>query len=227
MKTYLLAAVAALSLVSAAQGQETDTSQTIRLRYTDAKSITNAVKTIAGIDELTCDFKHNSITVRGSEKAVATYASQIRLADVLPTLYRVKARLVRCTVDKNGKSIETILQEPIVTGAAGQAAMISVIGVEGGYSLEITPNTDSYQNVSLAVEVRELGEQGEVVKSGKTTRRIALGQTVRITGMTDATDKSLRRSVQQGQIVTGRGEYTGYYVDVTPTMESPGGSATL
>ncbi|MCW3094998.1 MAG: hypothetical protein JWL77_616 [Chthonomonadaceae bacterium] len=88
----------------------------------------------------------------------------------------------------------------------------------------MTPHQTGSKTVQLTMAVQELVGEGQVVLSGKNARRVKLGETVRIVGMTNAADNSLHRAAQRGEIVTNRGEYTGYYVEVKPTLEAPTGT---
>lgn len=135
--------------------------------------------------------------------------------------YHIEMRLVRYQVDAQGKATETVVITPSVLQKDNSGATVTVIQGEGGYTLLVTPHHDTDSTVMLNVEVRELGEQGEVVRSGKNVRSIKLGESVHITGMTDATDKALRRAVMRGEIVTDHGAYSGYYVEVKATLIKP------
>ena len=142
-------------------------------------------------------------------------------ADAQTAAYRIEMRLVRYQVDAQGKVTETVVMTPSVFDKDNSAATVTVKQEESGYTLLVTPRHDTDSSVMMNVEVRELGEQGEVVRSGKNVRSVKLGEAVHITGMTDATDKALRRAVMRGEIVTDRGAYSGYYVEVKTTLVKP------
>lgn len=88
----------------------------------------------------------------------------------------------------------------------------------------VTPEPGGDKAVTVTAQVLELGEQGEVISAGKNVLSVPFGQATRVTGLTEAADKPLRRAVQQGEIVTDRGAYTGCYVEVTPTITNPPGA---
>jgi hypothetical protein len=222
MKLYLLSALAALSLAPFAYAKSATISRTTQLQHIVAQEIPTQIKSASSLDQLTVNFQNNSVTASGSPEAVAAFEKELHAADVEPAEYRVVLRFVRYHVDEFGNSVETELSGPdITTTNTVQASMTVTTPGYGGYTWLFTPEKDGDGTVKLTVEVQETGEQGEIVSDGKNTQSVPLGKMVRITGMTDATDKPLRRAVQQGQIVLDHGEYTGYYVDVTPTIVSP------
>jgi len=151
---------------------------------------------------------------RGDDAAPVAPASQT-------AAYRIEMRLVRYQVDAQGKVTESVVTTPTVLDKDNSAATVTVMQGESGYTLLVTPHHETDGTVMMTVEVRELGEQGEVVRSGKNVRSIKVGEAVHITGMTDATDKALRRAVMRGEIVTDHGAYTGYYVEVKTTLVKP------
>ncbi|MCW3053633.1 MAG: Regulatory sensor-transducer, BlaR1/MecR1 family [Chthonomonadales bacterium] len=151
---------------------------------------------------------------RGGDTAPIAAAAQT-------ATYHIEMRLVRYQVDAQGKVTETVVTTPSVLQKDNSGATVTMMQGEGGYTLLVTPRHDTDSTVMLSLEVRELGEQGEVVHSGKNVRSIKLGEAVHITGMTDATDKALRRAVMRGEIVTDHGAYTGYYVEVKTTLIKP------
>lgn len=218
MKYCWLGVCALLSLVPAAYGQGTSATETIPLKYLAPQNVAASIKTPQGIANLTCDFSTNSVTVLGSPQAVAAFKAELQKADVPQTTHQTEMRFIRCHVDAHGKYTEEIVSKPMLRGLEGYPATLSVMSGQSGYTFQVTPTQDTDKTVLLTVEVRELGEQGEIIQSGKNTRRVMLGETVRFTGMTEATDKELRRAVQQGKVVVNRGEYTGYYVEVKPTI---------
>ncbi|MCW3062777.1 MAG: hypothetical protein JWQ02_4598 [Capsulimonas sp.] len=219
MRRHLLPIFALLTLAPFAHGQGPTVSETTVLQNILAQDVPMHIKSAQKLDELTCNFHDNSVIARGSEQAVAEFEKELHANDVQPGQYRLTMNLVRYHVDKNGKSVEKVIQAPTMTVTDKAGGSISV-GRQGqdGYAIKVIPESAPNNAVSLTVEVQELGEQGEVMNSGKNTLLAPLGKTVHITGMTDAKDKPLRRAVQKGEIVTDRGEYTGYYVEVTPTI---------
>ncbi len=218
-------AVAALAVVSVAQGQTPPVSATIPLKYLEARAVPATVKTVEGIDQVTIHNRDNSITVRGSQAAVAAYRAEVEKTDVPPIMHIVKMRLVRYDVDTHGKVSERVEQAPIVSGMDGKPATLSTFRDLSGFILTVTPTQNTDKTVTLAVEVREQGDAGEIVQSGKSTRIVKVGEAVRVTGMTTATAPALRRAAQRGEIVTNSGvAYSGYYVEVQAAAQ-PSGSA--
>lgn len=225
MKRPLLTAFVACALAPAAYGQEALVSETIPLRYITAQSVPGVVTKMQGVEQFTCNLKENSVTVRGSRKAVDTFKTELQAADVQAPTYRIAMRVVRYHVDEQGKRTDTVLFTPTILDLDKMAAECKIAQEGGsGYSVQITPRRETDKTVLLTVEVQELGEQGEVTRSGKNAQSVTLGETTRIVGMTDATDKALRRAVQRGEVVQNRGAYTGYYVEVTPTLQAPSGA---
>lgn len=205
---------AAIALVSVAYGQTPSVSETIPLKYVFAKDVLSVVNTTNGIEQITVDLNKNSVTVRGSRAAVAAFRAEVEKTDFLPILHIVKMRLVRYDVDSHGKFSESVVSSPIVSDMDGKPATVSTLHDLSGYTITVTPTKNADQTVTLSVEVRELGDEGEIIQSGKNTRRIKTGEAVRVTGMTNAADKTVRRGVQRGEIITSRGiAYTGYYVE--------------
>ncbi len=222
MKRPLLSALAVFALAPVAYGQGATVSETIALRNILARDVPTSVKSASGLDQLTCDFHANSVTARGSQDAVAAFEKELQAADRPRTQYRMALRLVRCHVDQQGKYAESVDEAPTITDTDNVPAVVSfTVPGHDGYALTVTPQGSAAGQVSLTVQVQELGEQGEVMSEGKNARLVPLGKTARITGMTEAADKPLRRAVQRGEIVTDRGEYTGCYVEVTPTLAAP------
>ncbi len=221
MKRLLFAIAAALLLATAAYGDDTTVTETIRLRFLDAKSVPARVTTPHGIAQLTLNLNENSITVSGDRNAVTAFKTGLSAADVELMVFRVEMRLVRYHVDANGKVAETVLMTPRVMDLDGQAAMISVKNADSGYAIALTPHRDTDKTATLTVEVQELGEQGEVVRSGKNEQRVTLGRPTPVAGMTAATGKALRRAAQRGEVVTDQGAYTGYYVEAKTTIDHP------
>ena len=218
LKRRLLPVLALLSLAPMAYGQATPVSETTVLQNIAARDIPTLIKSVSGLDQLTCNFHDNSVIATGAPAAVASFEKELHAADVQPAQFKLVMRLVRYHVDKQGKSAETVVSLPTLITTDKAAATISVghTGMDG-YAVKATPEGTADKSVNLAIEVQELGEQGEVMESGKNTQIVPLGKTVHITGMTDAADKALRRAVQRGEVVTDHGEYTGYYLEVTPS----------
>ncbi|BDI30780.1 hypothetical protein CCAX7_28310 [Capsulimonas corticalis] len=216
MKRHLLPALALLSIAPLAYGQTASVSETTILQNITARDAAYGIKSAQKLDELTCNFHDNAVTARGSQEAVTAFEKDLHAADVPMKQFQITLRVVRYHVDKQGKCVEKPIQTPIITTTDKTTASISTQG-DDGLELVITPQSAPDNAVNLAVEVRTLGEQGEVMCSGKNTLLAPFGKTVRITGMTEAKDKLLRRAVMRGEVVTDRGEYTGYYVEATTT----------
>lgn len=196
------------------------TEETIPLRFLDVKRVATTLPIPPGIERLTLDFRDNSVTVNGDQEAIQAFKREVHSADIEAMAYRLEMRLVRYHVDTQGRRAgETVVMAPRVMTLDKCQASISTREGESGIAILITPSHETGNTVRLSVEVQELGEQGEVVRSGKNERSVPLGEATRITGMADSSDKALRRAVQKGDIVTDRGEYTGYYLEVKPTMD--------
>lgn len=217
MKCLVLGATL-LTLAAAVYGQSVDVTENIPLRFLDARMVPTTIKTSSGLHLLTLNIADNSLTVRGTHKAVTAFKTDLRAADVQKVNYCLKMRLVRFQADAAGHVEETVAAKPTVMTLDKMTATIAVTQETGGYAVEVTPRHDSEGTVMLTAEVRELGEQGEVVRSGRNEYRATLGKTARVTGMTDATDKDLRRATLKGQVVRDKGAYTGYYLEVEPTI---------
>lgn len=133
--------------------------------------------------------------------------------------YKIKMRLVRYHVDAEGECVETVVMEPVLLDMNKFRASCSIAEAGTACTLSVTPRQTDSRTVLLTMALQELKGQGEVVLSGKNARRVKLGATVRILGMTNAADEFVHRAAQRGEIVTDHGEYTGYYVEVKPTLE--------
>lgn len=212
---------AALTLVSAAYGQTPSVSETIPLRYLDARAVSAEVKAEDGIEQITVDLRKNSVTVRGSRASVAAFKTEMQKTDLFPALHAIIMRLVRYEVDSQGKVSESLQSVSAVSATDGKPSMMSMLHDLSGYLITVTPTQSTDKTVTLAVEVREQGGEGEILQSGKNTRSVKRGQPVRVTGMTTSPDKALQRAAQHGEIVTNRGiAYTGYYLEVQSTVQS-------
>ena len=214
MRPHFLVVVATLLLACAAYGRDGVNSETIRLRHIGPDNVTEAVKTRQGIEQIVLNYADNSVTVRGNERALAKFKTDLQLADVEAPSYWVEMHVVRVHVDAMGKHVETIVMAPTVSTISHVPASCTQTTNLSGYSVLITASQNPDKTVSVTSEVRELGSDGDIVSSGKNTRNIKPGETTRTVGMTDATDKALRRAVHHGEIAINRGEYTGYYLDV-------------
>jgi len=223
MKRVLLPMLAALSLAPLAHGQGAPVSETTPLSNIIAQEVPTFIKTAGGLDQLTINFHDNSVTARGSQAAVAAFEKELRAADVPYVQYQMVVRLVRYRVDSQGKYAETSVEMvPTITTTDKVSATITMKSPgQDGHAMLVTPQSGADNTVTA--QVQELGEQGEIVSAGKNVR-VPLGKATRITGMTGAADRILRRAVQQGEIVTDRGAYTGCYVEVTPTIANPPGA---
>ncbi|MEO7718184.1 MAG: hypothetical protein ABIY70_18430 [Capsulimonas sp.] len=218
MRRHLLPVFTLLTLAPFAHGQGPTVSQTTVLQNITAQDVPRYIQSSQKLDELTCNFHDNTVTAHGSQEAVTEFEKELHAKDVQRGQYRLTMKLVGYHVDKNGKITETATQTPSIVTTEKISASISMGGHgQDGLAITVIPSPDTDKTINLTVEIQELGEQGEVMNSGKNTQVASLGKTVHITGMTDAKDKALRRAVQKGEVVTDRGEYTGYYLEVTPT----------
>ena len=214
MKRHLAVTAAILLLACAAYGRDGVNSETIRLRYMGPDNVTEALKARQGIEQLTLNYSDNSVTVRGDVKAITKFKADLRLADVPIVSYWVEMRLVRFHVDAGGKHTETVVMAPHVSTIANVPAFCAINQNSSGYSVSVTVSRNADKTVTLSSEVRELGDDGEIVSSGRNTRVVKLGETVRTVGMTDAKDKVVRRAVHQGEMVGNLGKYSSFYLDV-------------
>lgn len=226
MKRALLPMLAMLWLAPLAHGQGAPVSETTPLSNIVAQGVPMFIKTAGGLDQLTINFHDNSVTARGSQAAVAAFEKELRAADVPRVQYQMVMRLVRYRVDSQGKYAETSVQMlPTITTTDGVPATIAInLAGQDGYAMLVTPEPGGDKAVTVTAQVQELGEQGEVISAGRNVLRVPFGKATRITGLTGAADRVLRRAVQQGEVVTDRGAYTGCYVEVTPTIANPPGA---
>lgn len=214
MKRHLAFVAATLLLACVAYGRDGVNSETIRLRNIGPDNVAEALKMQQGIEQLTLNYRDNSVTVRGDEKALLKFKSDLRRLDIEFALYWVKMRLVRYRVDASGKHTETVVMASSVSTLANAPVSCSQLQNESGYSAFATVRQNDDSTMNLTSEVRELGDEGEIVSSGKNIRNVKLGETTRSVGMTDAKDKAVRRAVHHGEIVNNPGEYNSYYLDV-------------
>ena len=221
MKRHLFAIGIAIMLSTAAHGYSTVVTETIRLRYLDVKSVPTKVKPPRGIELLTLNLNDGSITVTGDRDAVTAYKADLRASDVQLTAYRLSMRLVRFHVGARGSFSESVVMTPTILDIDGCSSSISMKDGNCAFAIALTPHRAAENTILLTVEVQQLGEQGEVVRSGKNEKRVPLGHSSRITGMTDSVILTLRRAAQRGEVVKDQGEYTGYYVEVTPSADQP------
>jgi len=221
MRNYGLAVVAALSIGSTAYAQGDAVTATIPLNHIDAKTVATKVKILPGIDQLTCDFNTNSLIVRGTQTSVDSFKSEVQQVDVEPTIYQFNMRMVQYRVNADGKVAEMTLMSPVITTTGDTPASCSLLDGQAGFTLAVTlVKATEGKPTSLTVEVEQTDDQGEIICSGKHKHDVLLGKANRFVGMTDATDKALRAAAGRGVIVTDKGAYTGYYVEVTPMVQT-------
>ena len=129
--------------------------------------------TTAPPDAKACNYSDNSVTVRGDAKAVAKFKADLRPADVPITVYWVKMHLVRFDIDANGKHSETIVMAPNLSTVANVPASCTGLQNKSGHSIFVTVSQNADKTVTLNTEVREFGDDGEIVSSGKNTRIVS------------------------------------------------------
>ena len=222
MKRHLAVVAAILLLACAAYGRDGVNSETIRLRYLAPDNVFETLKARQGIDQLTLNYSDNSVTVRGDAKAVTKFKADLRLADVPITVYWVKMRLVRFHVDASGKQSEKVAMAPTISTVANVLASCSQRQNKSGHTVFVTVSQNTDKTVTVNTEIRELGDDGEIVSSGQNTRIVKPGETVRTVGMTDAKDRDVRKAVHLGEIANNVGEYSSYYLDVE-VVQRPAG----
>ncbi len=199
-------------------------SETIPLRYLTAAGVSTMIKTVPGIDQLTFNRQDNSVTAHGSPKAIETLKAELHAADVPPVAYKIAMRLVRYAVDAQGQCVETVVMEPMILDMNKSPAMCAIGNMGNNFLLAVTPRQAGGKTVQLTMEVQQRDDQGQTLLSGKNVRRVKLGESVRIVGMTNAADNAIHRAALRGEIVAHHGEYTGYYVKTTldtPPVPAP------
>lgn len=222
MKRYLPWIVALLLSACAAYGQSGVRSETIKIRYIGPYYLTDTIQhtyiTYSRlIEQVTITFRENSVTVTGNEKGIKDFKDYLAILDVEPIVYWTRIRLVRVHREASGKLTETVVMSAspsVLAPKRGIPATATEIVDPSGYSVSVTLTQNTDTSVTITSAVRQLGAEGEIVSSGKNTRKITSGDTVRTVGMTEEKDKELRRSVHRGEIVKNYGEYSGYYLDV-------------
>ena len=225
MNPLLNGAILMLVLAGGHPAQMPPVSATIPLRYLDAKNVPALVKPTPGLQSIAVNFADGTVSVRGDTQAVKAVRADILALDVQPVSYRITASVTRYQVEADGRYSESVVMSPTVMTQNKNLARVSVTTVHNaqanagppehtfsGYAVQFTPTRNVDGSVTLLAEVQELGEQGEIDRSGRNERHLALGETAHVVGMTDAADRALRRRVMQGDVVRDAGAYTGYYV---------------
>lgn len=223
MKLYMIFAAIALLMSCAVLGDDGIRSETFRLQYVAPEKVIEVLKKRQGIEQLTLNYTENSVSARGDEKAMRKFKADLQALDIQPTFYWVKMRLSRFNMDARGRQTETVVMSPSTSTIDNAPVSFSQLQDESGFSVFVTVSQNTDKSMTLSSEVRELGNEGEIMSSGKNIRKVTLGELARTVGMTDSKDKEIRKAVHHGVIVKNSGEYNGYYLDVKIEMRSTPG----
>jgi beta-lactamase regulating signal transducer with metallopeptidase domain len=140
------------------------------------------------------------------------------------TNYRLGMQLTKCEVTEAGRHTETILARPAVITQDGAPAAIEVKDRGTGFRVDITPRSKRKNSVALQITLAVTPEGGSAPATNTTLRSVRLDKSTRILGAMvagqAANDPTLRKKVQEGKLVTDRGAYTCYFLDVKPSKES-------
>lgn len=229
-----LAVTAALTPAGGALARPTATGQTaapirterIPLRFVRPSEMIAALRAApnglpAGTANLTPNDRDNTLSVRGSDVAIARVKELAALLDVAPRTVLVKLRLVRVWFVDDGKMQEDTLSAPVITTTNNRPAAISVSG-RGGYAVALTPRVNGDGSITLTATLRLSAPVGGAAYRDLTatrTRRVEAGKTERVVGVTDSRDAAIQETVRLGALPEkwAPNSFYGYYVEATPS----------
>jgi hypothetical protein len=195
------------------------------LRFVSPSEVVAALKAAApnslptGAADLTPNDRDNTLSVRGSDTAIAKVKELVALLDVAPRTVLVKLRLVRIWFVDDGKMQEYTLGAPLITARSNQPAAVSVSG-RGGYAVALTPRVNGDGSITLTTTLRlDVPVGGTTYRNlaATRTRRLDAGKTERVVGVTDSGDAAIQETIRLGALPEkwAPNSFYGYYVEAT------------
>ena len=225
MNPFISSALLMFVMAGGQPAQSPPVAETILLHHLEAQKVPGLVQPVSGLQDITINYRNNSVLVRGDTQTVKAIKAQILALDVQPVNFRLIATVTRYRVAADGRYSETVVMSPtmmvfdkssacmaVTTAANAQPGAAVSTAETSGFALSFKPTHNADGSITLLAEVQELGEQGEVVRSGRNERRVAPSETARVVGMTDGGDKAARRRAMKGEAIRNGGPLTGYYV---------------
>ena len=196
----------------------------IALRFVRPSEIVAALKAVptglpTGTAGLTPEDRDNTLSVRGTESAIARVKELVALLDVAPRIVQVKMRLIRIWFVDDGKMQEDVLGKPVITARSNQPAVISVSG-RGGYTVALTPRVNGDGTITLTTTLRFSAPVGGAAYRELTatrTRRFDAGKTERVVGVTDSPNAGIQETIRLGALPEkwAPASFYAYYVEAT------------
>ncbi len=204
----------------------------IALRFVSPSEVVAALKASAagalppGAVELTPDDRDNTLSVRGSDAAIAKVKELVALLDVPARTVRVKLRVVRAWFVDDGKMQEDTLGTPVITTINNRTAAVSVSG-RGGYTVALTPRVNGDDSITLTTTLRLSVPVGGTTFRNLTatrTRRVEAGKAERVVGVTDSRDAAIQETVRLGALPEkwAPASFYAYYVEATASEITAG-----
>lgn len=182
MRTLLVATTVCLGLAAEQPVAAEPVSVAIPLHFVDPMTVLSRLPSTDCAELILINLANNTLTERPDGRAVAAFNAEAVALHAQPLIYHLKARLVHYRAGVRGQCSEGVAMSPTVITADKTQARITLSGQAGGFALLLTPSRDFGRGLTLLVEVEELGNQGEVVRSGTNTVHIAPGRRVRAVG---------------------------------------------
>jgi hypothetical protein len=189
----------------------------VKLRYVHPARLAPVLKLPFDLEQITLNFKDRTVTVRGSRKAVLSTLEQVLEADVNidPLNFQVGIRIVKRTVDADGKATESMVNDSSASVTAGNP-LTFVTGSDeaSGQTLVILLSLADAGMVTLDVTMNMRDQAGNVLFTSKKERKVKIGERVAIGGMTDVKDVALRDAIRRGERPKGRASYSAHYLEL-------------
>ncbi len=157
---------------SAFAQSDTLVSKTIRLQYVPASEAARRIKASknveqpeselpTGLAELTYNDTENSLLMRGTPAAIAKWEATVHTFDVQPRIIKVQMRVIEIKLTADGKTMETLVQSPILTTTNDFQAGLGVnfngtassgfSSIDQSTRVDVTPHIQTDRSIRLDI----------------------------------------------------------------------------
>ncbi len=167
-----------------------------------------------GIVLVAPNIRDNSLTVRGTARAIETLKERIQQTDLSPQKVLMNARVTSVRFTADGQRKETAM--PLSDKGNGIALLAALLRDQPVYTVSVLPRLNDDNSLTLTMV---LGFNNQAGLWERRTVRVQAGQTTPRFGVTNSPNAKVQEVVRQGRMPERwEGEFVAYYLEATPTI---------